>query len=84
MQNWRNFFDELSSYEIQLNNHWAELLKEKGLSLRNHAQRGTIFQELGRMYQEELAMAPDFIKQMPAVESNTLQRTIRLGADWQL
>jgi len=84
MQNWWDFFDELSSYEIKLNNHWSALLTEKGLSLRNPSQRETIYQELGRIYQEELARLPDFIDQMPSMESKTMQRTIRFGTDWQL
>ncbi len=84
MQDWWDFFDELSSYEIQLNNSWAAMLSEMGLSLRNPAERETIYKELGRLYQEELARVPDAIPQMPAMESKTLRRTIRFGADWQL
>lgn len=84
MQNWWNFFDQLSTYEIQLNNRWSELLKEEGLSLRYAEQRETIFRKLGRLYEEEISNAPDFIRQMPDRESQTLHRTIRFGTDWQL
>ena len=84
MQNWWDFFDKLSNYEIKLNNSWAAMLSEMGLSLRNPAERGTIYRKLGRLYQEELARVPESIPQMPAIESKTLRRTIRIGADWQL
>ena len=84
MQDWWNFFDELSSYEIQLNNRWSDILKEQGLTLREPRQRGQIFNGLGKLYQEELTRLPDFIQLMPAKDGKTLQRTIRFGSEWQL
>jgi len=84
IQDWRIFFDKLTDYEIEINNHWAELLKEQGLTLREPAQRERIFMELGKMYQEETSKAADFINSMPAKECRTLNRTLRFGSDWQL
>ena len=84
MQDWRIFFDKLTDYEIEINNRWAELLKEQGLTLREPAQRGLIFNEVGKLYLRETARLPEFINRMPAKECRTLSRTLRFGSDWQL
>lgn len=84
LQDWQQFFARLTDYEIELNTYWADLLKKKGLTLREPDQREQIFQELGRLYQEETARPPDFIKSMPSREDRTLIRTLRFGPDWQL
>lgn len=84
LQNWQIFFDELCSYEIDLNNRWSELLQKEGLSLRHPEQRATIFKQFADWYQGELVRVPDFIRQMPAEERHTLHRSLSFGNSWQL
>ncbi|MEA4923746.1 MAG: hypothetical protein VB084_00390 [Syntrophomonadaceae bacterium] len=84
MQNWWKFFDQLSNYEIQLNNRWSELLQEEGFSLRHPRQREAIFKKFADWYQGELSRVPDFIRQMPAEERHTLHRALSFGTEWQL
>ena len=84
IQDWRTFFDKLTDHEIEINNRWAEILKEQGLTLREPAQRERIFNELGKMYQEETGRIADFINRMPVKECRTLNRPLRFGSDWQL
>lgn len=84
LQDWRDFFDKLTDYEIELNNQWAEILKEKGLSLRNPAQRPLIWVELKQLYQQVTEHMPDFMLPMPALAVYTLKRKLSFGEEWIL
>jgi hypothetical protein len=84
MQDWSDFFEQLSNYEIKLNNEWSSLLKEQGLTLRDPALRPHFFDELIKLYQKELKVLPGFITAMPEKESRSLTRPLRFGADWIL
>jgi hypothetical protein len=84
MQDWREYFDKLTNYEIQINNRWTEILTEQGLSLRDPALREKFFTELLKLYSLELLHLPDFITAMPDRETRTLRRKLRFGPDWQL
>lgn len=84
MQDWRDFFDKLSNYEIQLNNEWASILKGQGLTLRDPSLRPQFFDELKKLYQQELNRPPDFITLMPEQDSRSLTRPLSFGADWIL
>ncbi len=84
MQDWREFFDRLSNYEIQLNNEWASILKGQGLTLRDPPLRPQFFAELKKLYKKELNMLPDFISLMPEKDSRSLTRHLSFGADWIL
>ena len=84
MQDWRDFFDKLSNYEIQLNNEWASILKGQGLTLRDPSLRPKFFDELKNLYQQELNRPPDFITLMPEQDSRSLTRPLSFRADWIL
>lgn len=84
MQDWREFFDKLTDYEITINNYWMSLLKDKGLSLRDPDLRPSFFAELINMYTKELNNPPDFMNSMPDSETRTLTRPISFGCDWPL
>lgn len=84
MQDWRVFFEKLSNYEIELNNQWASILKEQGLTLRDPALRPQFFAELKKLYHHELNNLPDFIGLMPKKDSRSLTRSLSFGKDWIL
>ena len=84
MKDWRDYFDKLTSYEIQINNQWADILKEQGLTLRDPSMRERIFDELRKLYEKNLSKLPDFITVMPEKDTRTLTRQIRYGLDWIL
>ena len=84
MEDWREFFEKLSDYEIELNNKWSSILTGKGLTLREPALRPQFFAELKKLYQDELTVLPDFISQMPVEDSRSLSRPLRFGTDWIL
>ncbi len=84
MGDWHEFFERLSDYEIELNNKWTSILTENGLTLREPALRPQFFAELKKLYQQELTVLPDFIRQMPVDDSRSLSRPLRFGADWIL
>jgi hypothetical protein len=84
MQDWREFFDKLSDYEINLNNQWSALLKEQGLTLRDPNLRPQFWAELQKLYLKELNLLPDFIRLMPEQDSRSLTRQLHFGADWIL
>lgn len=84
MQDWREFFDKLTDFEIQLNNQWADKLKEQGLTLRDPALRKRFFDELKKLYQNDLKELPEFIINMPQRETRFLTRPLKFGLDWKL
>ncbi|PKM75821.1 MAG: hypothetical protein CVU90_15590 [Firmicutes bacterium HGW-Firmicutes-15] len=84
MQDWHKFFEKLSSYEIELNNEWASILKGQGLTLRDPTLRPQFFDELKKLYNKELNVPPDFITLMPEKDSRSLTRPLSFGVDWIL
>lgn len=84
MQDWRDFFDKLTDYEIEVNNHWAEILKEKGLTLRDPSLRERFFDELSNLYEEGFKNLPDFVTTMPERDTRSLTRPLKFGPDWIL
>lgn len=84
LQDWRDFFEKLSDYEIELNNQWTSILTEKGLNLRDPSLRPQFFAELKQLYLQELTEPPDFIRQMPAEDRRSLSRPLKFGVDWIL
>ena len=84
LQDWRGFFEELTDYEILLNNRRTEILREKGLTLRNPSMRKPFFDELSILYRETLQDLPAFFKTMPKTDTKTITRPLQFGADWIL
>ena len=82
MKDWRDYFDKLTSYEIQINNQWADILKEQGLTLRDPSMRERFFDELRKLYENN--KLPDFITVMPEKDTRTLTRSVQFGLDWIL
>lgn len=81
---WKDFFERLADYEIELNNSIASVLKSKGLSLRHSEQRKSainVMVEQLKSYTEEL---PAFLTNMPALETATVNCELRFGKDWTL
>lgn len=81
---WKEFFARLSDYEIELNNRMADLLQEKGLTLRNEEKRGQFLHELEALFELETAVLPEFFSQLPAKATVSLKRAITYGKDWPL
>lgn len=84
LAHWKNFFDLLFQYEIDLNDSLAVTLKQKGLSLRDPAQRPAYFQELRELFPQRTWPAPSFFNNCPASETAVLTRNILYGKDWPL
>jgi hypothetical protein len=84
LKEWRDFFEKLSEYEIELNNKWASVLVCQGLTLRDPEARPRFFAELQKLYQQELAAPPEFIRRMPEQETRSVVRPLKFGAEWIL
>ncbi|NLV20444.1 MAG: hypothetical protein GXY49_00395 [Syntrophomonadaceae bacterium] len=84
LQEWKEYMEKLTDYEIELNQRLAEALDEQGLSLRNPDQREKYFRVLIELYQKEIGQIPDFINRMPVQQSFRIVRPLHFGKDWQL
>lgn len=84
LQEWKDFMQLLTDYEISLNQLFSEALDVHGLSLRNSEQREEYFRVLIELFQKEAMHIPDFIKRMPAQQSFRIMRRLQFGKEWQL
>lgn len=84
LAHWRNFFANLFEYEIEINNQIAQIMREKGLGLRDRNRRSEFFAELVRIFEKIEANPPDFMKECPPDETATINRAINYGKDWPL
>lgn len=81
---WKKFFDQLFAYEIYLNDKLTAMLMEKGLTLREPAQRPEFLRELLVLYRKEISTLPDFINEFPETETKTIARSIEYDKEWPL
>jgi len=84
LQEWKEYMELLTDYEIALNQRLADALDAQGLSLRKPELREKYFDVLVSLYKKETGQIPDFISRMPAQQSFRFIRPLRLGKDWQL
>lgn len=84
LQDWRDFFERLTDYEIETNNLWTAILTEMGITLRKPELRERFFAELLKLYEDNQANLPEFIHSMPGEDTRTLRRPLRFGNDWIL
>lgn len=84
LQPWRDFFQQLGDYEIELNNRAAAIFKDRGLSLRDPRQRKEFFRQLPEVFSLLTSNPPDFIDSCPAVEEAVIKRKLSFGKDWTL
>lgn len=84
LADWKNFFAELTDYEIDLNQRLAESLQARGLTLRNPDLRDEYMHVLLENYNLATKDAPEFINNMPANESFTIKRPLAFGQEWKL
>ncbi len=84
LQEWKEYMEQLSDYEIELNQRLADVLAQHGLSLRKPELRQEYFRILIDIYKQEIELVPDFISRMPAQQSFKIIRPLRFGKDWQL
>jgi len=81
---WKNYFQELTDYENQLNQRLADALKERSLSLRDPALRDKYFQALLDLFRHETEQIPAFITNMPAQETFHFHRPLSYKQEWVL
>ncbi|HZK44111.1 MAG TPA: hypothetical protein VFC73_07455 [Syntrophomonadaceae bacterium] len=84
MSHWQQFFDQLSEYEINLNNTIADKLKTESLSLRNIETRELYFKQLMVFFREESENPPNFFGKYPEKETLKLHRVLTFGSEWPL
>ncbi len=84
LADWKYFFDALTDYEIGLNQLLADTLQAKGLTLRDPALRDEYMRVLLENYCLVTENTPDFITNMPANESCTINRRLSFGQEWTL
>jgi len=84
LQDWREFFDRLTDYEIETNNAWTETLTGMGITLRRPELRERFFTELVKLYEQDQKHPPGFIQAMPREDTRTLRRPLKFGTDWVL
>ncbi len=84
MQHWKAFFNQLSDYEIELNNKIATALKAQGLTLRNSAQRQLFFAELLSIFERETRHLPKFLLSCKPAERFAIKRKIYFKQEWPL
>ncbi len=81
---WKEYFDLLADYEIQINSFLALSLDQKGLSLRNLEDWGKIFGHLEIMMTEISNQKEEPGGGMPRQESARIMRSICFGSEWPL
>ncbi|NLW90685.1 MAG: hypothetical protein GXY34_03680, partial [Syntrophomonadaceae bacterium] len=84
LAHWKTFFDQLFEYEIEINNRIAEIMRQKGFSLRDATGRREYFAQLLLAFAEIDANPPDFMRECPADETAVINRPITYGKDWPL
>jgi len=84
MQHWKAFFQQLSNYEIELNNNIATALKAQGLTLRNSGQRKLFFAELLTIFEKETRHLPRFLLSCKPLERFAIKRKIYFKQEWPL
>lgn len=84
LKHWKDFFDCLSDYEIDLNNRIAAGLKANGYTMRDPRQRSELLQCLFQLYQQERLPEPEFFHMVPEDETACLLRELRFGKEWPL
>ncbi|MGI5911388.1 MAG: hypothetical protein ACOX6E_02230 [Syntrophomonadaceae bacterium] len=82
--NWREFFEHISHYEIELNNRIADLLLKKGLTLRDKNKHQELWANLLFYYDNEIKNLPGFFGKLPKKEEVFITRPINYGRDWPL
>ena len=81
---WKEFFQALEDYEIQLNSSISEQLRQKGLSLRDKTQRPLFINALIELYHQAITVMPYFIYTVPSRQSAKLYRPITFKEEWIL
>ena len=81
---WKDFYDHLNDYEIELNQRITYKLMEEGLTLRNPASRTAFFEALLPIYLQEIEQRPTFFDAVPASEGFQLKKALRFGLNWEL
>ncbi len=81
---WKQYMDDLTDYEIELNQRLSMALNDCGLNLRNPETRREYLSRLIELYNQEFYNTPSFIKEMQEKETFTLKRPLSFGADWGL
>lgn len=81
---WKYFFEQLTDYEIELNQQLADALQEKGLTLRDPALHTEYMRVLLENYLQATQSVPAFISKMPDHASFTIRRQLSFGQDWKL
>ncbi|MGE5415795.1 MAG: hypothetical protein ACM3UZ_03385 [Acidobacteriota bacterium] len=81
---WKNYFDEIADFEIDLNNQLATRLKSEGLSLRSRSDWDTIIKNLLSWIDFGLYESAKLGKDLPLTESFSIKRDLLFGSDWIL
>ena len=84
LREWKEYMEQLTDYEIELNQRLADALEGQGLNLRKPELREKYFHVLIGLYKKGTGQIPDFISNMPAQQSFRIIRPLRFGKDWQL
>lgn len=84
LERWKRFFNLLFEYEIDLNNQMAEIMRERGLSLRDESKRDEFWVELTKVFQQLTSNPPDFMQECPPDEAAVIYRPISCGKEWPL
>lgn len=84
LKHWKDFFDQLQAYEIDLNNQMADILLKKGMNLRKPELREEFLKNAEQLYCEALENPPSFYAMVPPSEKATLKRKLKFGEEWTL
>ncbi|MGI6549972.1 MAG: hypothetical protein ACOX4Q_08035 [Syntrophomonadales bacterium] len=81
---WKEYFDHLEEYEIQLNNYLALRLSQENLSLRNPGNWSSILSSLDSIMAEVLSKEDLPGSHLPKQESASIIRPVCYGSEWPL
>jgi hypothetical protein len=84
LREWKEYMEQLTDYEIELNQRLSDALNEQGLNLRRPELREKYLHALIELYHKELEQTPEFVSRMPAQQSFRIVRPLLFGKDWQL
>jgi len=81
---WKYFFEQLSDYEIRLNNAISQQMQQENLSLRFAEQRSDYFKRINTHFSNLTKNMPSFFSACSPCEEFRLECTIAFGKDWPL
>jgi hypothetical protein len=79
---WKEFFDRLEAYEMEVNQALSKELKARGLDMKSNPVE--YFKQLEVIFKADWSFEPDWCRAYPREQKFILKRPMRYGKEWKL